>query len=127
MDKFHEEAKKRIPTHRERILNAFRGAGYFGVTNIQLKEISQSWWARVQELYTQGFKINVEQEGNGVCRYVLISEPKEVLPKPENATDMILNQIDEQFDGNVTRAQLKKMLEEMNFRVIRNKGFHKAV
>jgi hypothetical protein len=125
MSKTLNEARERIPTQKEKVLNSLRKAGESGLLNTDLLKISVRWSSRVQELYQEGYKIEHELVGNGVYRYRLISEPEVKKPKPKKATQVLIDKVNSIFDGSVTSEQLSQLLDSEGFNIVRKIGAHK--
>lgn len=119
------EAKERIPNQREKILNLLRNAGEKGVTNKQFQDVFIRWDARVRELYQMGYKIENEPLGNGIYNYKLISEPERVAKKPKKAIELLIDKINNTYDGKVEAETLRDLLAEEGLQVVRKYGSHK--
>lgn len=92
------------------------------MANYELYEISQRWAARLQELYKQGYKIRVDNLGDGIHSYTLVEEPAAILPGPERAQDVLTREIERKFGGSVTTAQLLYILQSNKLQVGRKAG-----
>jgi hypothetical protein len=117
------EAKLRIPTQKEKIINLLRSSGSIGVTNKELQEVCIRWTARMSELYEDGYIINNEPLGNGIYNYVLLSEPDKKKEKSMSALDILLKEVKDA--GLVSSDDLKKIIEKSNFNIHRKSGSHK--
>ena len=124
MSKTYKEAEKRIPTQRDRILESLRSAGKDGILNTELHKITLRWQARLHELYQQGFKVDVSLVGDGVYRYTLLSEP-EVVSKPRKAMDLFFEKAKESYGDNMTLEQMRGLLSEEGFNIVRKCGSYK--
>lgn len=116
------EAKPRIRNQRQMILDALRKAGSKGLTNIELSEICQRWAARLQELYVRGYKVKLENLGDGIYNYILVEEPEVPNPEPPKALEVLVKEIESKFGGRVTTSQLLFLLENNNMNVVRKAG-----
>lgn len=123
--KFNPDSKKRV-SQRGQVLNALRKAGAKGLANYELYEISQRWAARLQELYKQGYKVRVENLGDGIYNYTLVEEPTAILPRPDRAQDVLTREIEGKFGGSVTTAQLLYILQSNKLQVGRKAGTFNA-
>ena len=65
----------RATGQRGEILAALRLAGSGGVSNVELNKICFRFGARIWELRRAGFTIKTTNEGDGVFRSTLLSEP----------------------------------------------------
>jgi hypothetical protein len=119
--KFDSNTKKRV-SQRGQVLNALRTAGAKGLANFELYEISQRWAARLQELYKQGYKVRVENLGDGIYNYTLVEEPSAIPPTPDRAQDVLTREIEGKFGGSVTTAQLLYILQSNKLQVGRKAG-----
>ncbi|WP_315792903.1 hypothetical protein [Paenibacillus sp. BIC5C1] len=119
--KFNPNTQKRT-SQRAMVLNALRNAASKGLANYELYEISQRWAARLQELYKQGYKIRVDNLGDGIHSYTLVEEPAAILPRPERAQDVLTREIESKFGGSVTTAQLLYILQSNKLQVGRKAG-----
>jgi hypothetical protein len=119
------EAQERIPTQREKILNALIEAGNTGVTNTQLSNMCIRWNSRMGELYAQGYKIDTVLVADGVYRYILKEQP-ETLRKPKNALSILLGEIQDKYDDIICAEDLRKILIENNFMISRKGGTYKS-
>jgi hypothetical protein len=116
----YDESKERTPSQRQLILNELRKAGDKGVLNIDMTSISHRWGARIQELYVQGYEIELYNHGEGVVRYTLISEPESLgTLKTRKAKDILLDVIGE---GEVDGEELSFLLDELGLNVTRKAG-----
>ncbi|ALA07252.1 hypothetical protein SECTIM467_128 [Brevibacillus phage SecTim467] len=116
---------KPVPSQRQRVLTALRQAGEKGITNVELQEISLRWQARLQELYMQGYKVALENLGDGVYNYVLVHEPETIAPRPVRAQTILTREIEGKFGGTVTTAQLLHILASNGLQVGRKAGSFK--
>lgn len=116
------ETKIRTSSQRTQILNCLRTAGSKGVTNVQLSDIGFRYNARLQELYTEGYRVQVDELGNGITRYILLSEPEKKNAKPEDALDILIRDIDRDSMGIITTGELRYILEDKGFTIRRKIG-----
>lgn len=118
-----QETKERTESQRTKILNALRMNGLDGgVPNFILSEIALRYNARLQELYQQGYVIDVKEQPNGITLYKLVSEPDVPKKKPEDALSLLLKEIDNTYDGVVRSEDLVKLLDDKDFTVRRKIG-----
>lgn len=120
------EAKKRMPSQRERILEVLREAGNNGVLNTDLVQLCIRYTGRLAELYQMGYKINVEHVEKGVCIYTLLEEPVTPIKDVPTAISVLLKEINETHGNAITSENLMALLQEMNFNVVRKGGSHKV-
>jgi hypothetical protein len=121
----YQDALKRTPTQKETILEKLRDAGSNGVLNTDLVQICIRYTSRLQEMYQEGYRIDVDNLGKGVCNYTLISEPL-VKAKPQPALDVLINHIDQsKLNCSVTTEQLLDLLDEFGFNIVRKCGSFK--
>lgn len=120
----YTEAQERIPSLRQQILNSLIESGEKGVTNLQLQDICVRWHSRMGELYAQGYKIDVECEGDGVYRYILKEQPEKIL-KPKKAMDIFIETIKDSYKDNINLDTLLHILNENNLSVVRKCGTYK--
>jgi hypothetical protein len=118
------EARQRIPTQAERIINLLKEAGADGVSNIELSKISLKYDARICELRMQGYEIETTHEKKGVYKYFLIKTPSNDFLYL-NATDEILMMIATDFDGSIEENELKNLLIFKHFHITRKSGWYK--
>lgn len=119
------EARKRMPSQRERLLDVLRKAGSKGVLNTDLVEICIGYRSRIAELYQMGYKIDVENVEKGVCIYTLIKEPVAPIKDVPTAISVLQKEISDKFHGAITPESLVGLLQELNFNVVRKHGSHK--
>lgn len=124
MTKTLNEAKPRIPSQRDRILEALRIGGKDGVYNTDLQKIAIRWIARMQELYQQGYKVSVTLVGDGVYKYTLLEEP-EVLLKHKRAMDIFFDKVETSYDDQITVDQFRSLLDKEGFHIVRKNGSYK--
>ncbi|HEY2494117.1 MAG TPA: hypothetical protein VGI33_14585 [Paenibacillus sp.] len=117
------KANKR-PSQRVQVLNKLRAAGERGITNIELYEVCQRWQARLSELYALGYKVSLQNLGDGVYNYVLAHQPDALAPKPMKAKTIVTRSIEVQFDGKVTTAQLLHILASNGLEIKRKTGYY---
>jgi hypothetical protein len=118
------EARQRIPSQTERIINLLKEAGADGVTNHELSKISLKYDSRISELRMRGYDIETTHEKKGVYKYFLIKTPS-IDTIYLNATDEILMIIDTDFGGNIQSKELKSLLDLMHFHITRKSGWYK--
>jgi hypothetical protein len=118
------EARQRIPSQTERIINLLKDAGADGVTNHQLSKISLKYDSRISELRMRGFEIETTHEKKGVYKYILKKTPS-IDSLFLNATDEILMLIDTDFGGTIQSKELKSLLDLMHFHITRKSGWYK--
>jgi hypothetical protein len=118
------EARQRIPSQAERIINLLKEAGADGVTNIQLSKISLKYDSRISELRMRGYDIETTHKKKGVYKYVLKKTPS-IDSMYLNATDEILMIVDTDFGGNIQTNELRSLLVLMHFHITRKSGWYK--
>ncbi|MGM7720645.1 hypothetical protein [Metabacillus sp. Hm71] len=118
------EAKKRMPTQREQILNKLRDAGDKGVTNTELLEIAIRYTARLHELYQQGYIIETVSINDGVYNYILKGEP-EGETSVSAAVDILAERLNHEYSLGLDPGQLKELLVDSGLRVCRKSGSYK--
>lgn len=118
----NRETKERTETQRDKIVAALRRAGESGVTNVELNKIALRYNARIQELYVRGFKMHSEDLDGGVTRYILVSEPTEPFKKPDKAVDILIEDIESQYNGSIRARELSEYLDTQGFTVRRKIG-----
>lgn len=121
--KSYEEAKERIPSQLEKILNRLKKAGEEGVTNSELSRISLQYSARLMELRLKGYVIETIPLKNGVYKYILRKMSSEIYYT--NATDDILMTIKHDYDNAISSEELKALLIEKYFNIQRKSGWFK--
>ncbi|MCR8641428.1 hypothetical protein NV379_02050 [Paenibacillus sp. N1-5-1-14] len=119
MDK---ETQERTTNQKGRILNLLRDAGKDGVMNTQLSKVALRYNARIQELYVQGYEIEIQHLEGGLSKYILLSEPEQISKKPEAALEIVVNQIKNTYDNKISSEDLEELLQRMNCNVRRNIG-----
>lgn len=106
--------KNRIKKKTEAILNVLRMAGDKGVTNVELSNIALRYGGNLGELYRDGYKIERTSLGNGVNKYTLISEPKDIV-KRDKAIDKLFLEINKV--GTVDVKSLKEIMDRISVSV----------
>ncbi|WP_336761428.1 hypothetical protein [Paenibacillus sp. USHLN196] len=117
-----KETIERTETQRDKIIAALKRAGGSGVTNVELNKIALRYNARIQELYVRGYKIHSEELDGGVTKYILISEPTEPFKRPDKAVDILIEDIECKYNGNISARELNEYLETQGFTVRRKIG-----
>lgn len=120
----YEDALNRIPSQRERIVNLLKDAGEEGVLNTELNNICLRYGARISELLSMGYLIDIKREGKGLYRYFLKKVPSEI-QYHSKAEDEILHIIDVDYDGMIETLELKKLLLDKDFHIIRKPNWFK--
>lgn len=120
----YREAQERIPSQIEKIVNLLKEAGEEGVTNVALSAISFKYDARLSELRSKGYEIETVYDGKGIYRYILRKIPADN-KFHRNATEEILQLVDEKFEGLITTDQLKALLDFKYFHITRKSGWYK--
>ena len=122
----YQEAVKRAPNQRERILNVLRQAGSKGVLNLDLVEICIGYRSRIAELYQMGYKIDVENVEKGAVIYTLREEPEHPKTNIPTAIQLVTKEIEETYHGAITTDGLIELLNKMNLNIVRKHGSHKV-
>ena len=118
------EARQRIPSQAEKIINLLKKAGADGATNVELSKISLKYDSRLSELRMKGYEIDTTHEKKGVYKYILKKTPS-IDSLYLNATDEILMIIDTDFGGTIQTKELKSLLDLMHFHIARKSGWYK--
>jgi Helix-turn-helix domain len=118
-----DEAMKRIPTQREKIIKALKEAGENGVTTKELNAICFRYGARLNELYKMGYVITKELISNGVYKYVLIKEPSEVKIHSDAQSEILLI-VRDQYKNAISAEQLNMLLDHKYFYIIRKPNWY---
>ena len=117
---------KRAKAQRSRIIEELRKAGVNGLTNIYLYDnVTKSLGARLTELYERGYNIQCTQIQEGIYKYVLISEPIKPKPKAKRAEDLLIHQIETEYNGKIDAVNLIHLLRENDFIISRKAGAFK--
>ncbi|PIH59092.1 hypothetical protein [Paenibacillus sp. LK1] len=117
-----KETQERTETQRDKIVSALKRAGDSGATNVELNKIALRYNARIQELYVRGYKIHSEELDGGVTKYILKSEPTEPFKKPDKAVDILIEDIESKYNGNISARELNEYLDTQGFTVRRKIG-----
>lgn len=117
-----KETLERTESQRDKILATLRRAGESGVTNVELNKIALRYNARIQELYVRGYKIHSEELDGGITKYILVSEPIEPYRKPDKAVDILIEDIESKYNGNISARELNEYLDTQGFTVRRKVG-----
>lgn len=64
-----EQREPKPKTASYKILQALKGAGHYGLTNVELSHITLSWHRRIGDLRADGYKIRTERLTKGMFRY----------------------------------------------------------
>lgn len=118
----NQETIERTESQREKIVAALKQAGELGVTNVELNKIALRYNARIQELYVRGYKMHTEDLDGGVTKYILMSEPTAPYKKPRKAVDILIEDVNDKYDGNISARELKDYLDTQGFTVKRRIG-----
>ncbi|MGV2887169.1 hypothetical protein [Paenibacillus taichungensis] len=118
----NKETQERTETQRDKIIATLKQAGDSGVTNVELNKIALRYNARIQELYVRGYKIHSEELDSGVTKYILISEPTEPFKKQDKAVDILIEDIESKYNGNISARELNEYLDAHGFTVRRKVG-----
>ena len=119
-----DEAMQRIPSQREKILHLLKDAGEEGILNTELVGVCLRYGARISELNSMGYLIDIKREGKGVYRYILKKVPSKI-EYHSRAEDEILHIIDVEYDGNIDAIELKELLLDKNFHITRRPNWFK--
>lgn len=106
--------KARIESKTQQIVDALRSAGSHGLTNAKLSEISLRYGGCLGTLYKRGYSIKKAHLGNGLYRYILISEPEEITIR-ETALVKLMEQVEER--GFVNKSMLASLLDKNGIQV----------
>lgn len=110
-------------TQKRKIINMLKEAGSEGSTNFELAKVSLRYGAHLGVLYTEGYKIKKMHLDGGVFRYFLLSEPGDI-KHFSNAQEEIFIDIDVNYDGSISTEELKNLLDEKHFHIIRKPGWY---
>lgn len=117
------ETKERTTNQKQKILHMFRSAGEAGVLNIELVTVALQYQKRLSELYYMGYKIENEDLGKGLVRYVLIAEPINPIKIRPKAYDILLEKIKE--SGVIDAEQFVFLLDKLQVGIKYNTGVYK--
>jgi hypothetical protein len=118
--------KRRAKVQNDIILKMFSERKEDGITNTELKRISNNYTARMSELAKKGYVIDCESLGNGVYKYVLVKEPSSETTY-ERAIDLFWSVFEEKYDGIADREVLENIFEEQGLNIVRKWGRTKEV
>jgi hypothetical protein len=111
-----QESRSRVVSQTERTLRLLRSNN--GVTNDTLKRISLRYTAIIQAMRKEGYDIVVENLGEGLCKYYLLSEPETPHMKKEpTARELLLDRVIGQ--GSVTSEELVNILNDLSLTLMR--------
>jgi len=112
---------RRLITQRQKIIAALKDAGLEGITNAELSKISLRYGGHLGDLYRKGYKIQKVNLDGGIYKYILLSEPSQD-KFFRSAEEEIFEAIDQK--GRVTAEELKGLLDENYFHIIRKNGWY---
>lgn len=119
---WNNETKARVKSQKSRIIELLRSAGENGVFNTSLSNIALHYGKRISELYSVGYVITHEDLGNGLVKYILVSEPETPM-QPQKAIDVLMNKIN---DLNCVNSEnLQQLLKELNITIRFKNGEYK--
>lgn len=121
----NQETQVRAASQRQTILEMLRENGSRGVTNTVLTGIALKYGSRLHELYKQGYVIDRVDEGGGKVKYILVSEPEEILSEQPKALDILVEEVNK--ESVVSAARLKELLEQNGFLVRRKPNSYKQI
>lgn len=124
MPRSFDEAQRRIPSQKQKIINVLRDAGEEGVTNTELVQISLKYDARLSELYKEGYIITNEHLGNGVYKYVLKAMPGQLVFYPD-ALSTFINGVAKNRDGMIAFEDIPELLDELDINMCFKAGYYK--
>jgi hypothetical protein len=113
---------KRLITQRQKMIHALKEAGAEGMTNTELSKISLRYGAQLGVMYRQGYKIPKYNLDGGLYKYVLKSEPADY-KHFKNAQEEIIEAMTEKHTEAIAN-DLKEMLDEKHFHIIRKAGWY---
>jgi hypothetical protein len=113
----------RLLTQKQKIILALKDAGADGMTNAELSRISLRYGGHLGHLYRAGYKIKKYNLDGGLYKYVLISEPSNIVYF-KNANDEIYEEIIEQFDDAISSLELQNLLHQKHFHIVRKQGWY---
>jgi hypothetical protein len=123
---YDKETRARTKSQRQVILNLLRQRGNRGAINSELSNIALCYGKRLSELRERGYKIATENLGNGVVKYVLVSEPEREITDRPKAFDLLLEKINEL--GSVTAKELETLIDKLDLQIRYKAGtFNKGV
>lgn len=120
----YDDALKRIPSQREKIVNLLKEAGEEGLLNTFLVGVCIRFGARISELNSMGYLIDIKCEGKGVYRYILKKVPSQI-QYHDRAEDIIFHIIDSEYDGIIDAHELKELLIDKDFHITRKPNWFK--
>jgi hypothetical protein len=119
MSEFYQQAKVRMPSQKQTILKLLKQSGSTGVLNTELNKISLSYSDRLYQLKMEGYEFSVENLGNGLCNYVLTKEPDSIVKQTKKGIDLIIEEIEGQYNGIITSDNLVDIMDKLNLNAIR--------
>jgi hypothetical protein len=124
VSKEYLEAKERIATQREAIINLLKSKGTKGATNDQLQRISLRYSSILSIMRDDGYDVAVEFHGNGLCSYILVKEPDGdwVDLAKEKAKDILLSKI----NGKISVKDLLALISENELVIMKKKRLRGA-
>lgn len=114
MSSIKKELKRRN-SKRQEILSLLKNSGDNGITNTELSKISLRYGAHIGAFYEMGYVIKKVDMGNGVFKYIFVSNPPKDLSKKITAKDKLVEIIDEM--GSVDSIDFLNILEENGINV----------
>jgi hypothetical protein len=115
--------ERRLLTQKQKIISALKDAGENGMTNAQLSEISLRYGGHLGHLYRAGYKIKKYNLDGGLYRYILVSEPSNIIYF-KNANDETYEEIIENYDDAISSLELQNLLAEKHFHIVRKQGWY---
>lgn len=115
--------ESRLESQRETILSKLRSAGGKGLTNEALSKIALRYGGAIGQLYQLGYVIDKVNLGQGLYKYILISEPKEEISTHVKAQDLLLDAVNSK--SLITSQELGRLIEDLGLSVRYKAGTHK--
>ena len=119
MNEIYQEAKERMPSQKEKVFNLLKEAGDKGVTNIRLNEIGLRFGQSIYLIKLDGYDIGIENLGDGIVNYTLKNTTPKQRKKYEKGIDVLMREIKENHEGNITTDELKALLDRHGFNIVR--------
>jgi hypothetical protein len=113
------EARTRIPSQRDTIVDLLLERGDLGATNSELSKIALVYQTRIFELTEEGYVFKLDNLGQGLIRYTLVSAPTTPAPPRKAVKDVVIEDINENYGGLMDVSSLQEMLANCNATVSR--------
>lgn len=125
MPRSYDDALKRIPSQKQKIVQLLQERGEAGATNSELVQICLQYNSRLSELNREGYVIETIHVKEGLYKYVLHKKPGGIIYYADAISDVVNAAYIESNDGWIRIDRFLGIMEEHVCKMVRKPGYYK--